>query len=387
MAGSPPGPPLLVLVPPNELQRYWWAGVLLSIGATFASTLGKELFRLASVKELSVNDKGGLMLSATLNLSRLPSCVLSLPAWLLRLAAASCTLGLAPLLQLFAFAFDAMPVVSALSALVLLWNLLLAQSLLGELCTTARALPAALIALGAFGAGVSGSSLAAQLTSDGWGQVLTRGLAAAYYLMLTCVVLGMCYLTSKQHRPSTKSSLKAALGGVIAGGTVFISKGSLELTKCALFTTTCEDQPLKHEAIYVVLPVTFLLQSLAIYILADALRRSEAMVSVAIYEGTLLITAATAGSLVLVESAAGMSAGQAVAYAASLVTILVGLVLLLRWPALLGDGDALAVTAFQQQLGRWTGSSNAKPNEASKLVVNRSELVGASAAPANGSSC
>ena len=215
--------------------------------------------------------------------------------------------------------------------------------------------------------------------------MLTRGVAVAYYVVLVTLLITICYFTSKQHRPSSKATLKACLGGSIAGGTQFLTKAAISLIVCTISTDTCSDNPWEHGAIYVVTPLTLLFHGIAIYVLADALRKSEALVGIAMYEGMIVVMGTVSGNLVLGEACGGFSALRGVIYVLSLFTILFGLFLLIRWPACFGDGDASAVDAVGQQRARIAtklggaldGEQGGKATEASKLVGGkRSDLVG-----------
>lgn len=79
-------------------------------------------------------------------------------------------------------------------------------------------------------------------------QVFTRGITAAFYLMLLCVIFLLSYMASKQHRPSSKAMLRACIGGALSGGAYSLSKASLAMLKCAALASTCEDEPLKVSA-------------------------------------------------------------------------------------------------------------------------------------------
>eukprot|EP00966_Prymnesium_polylepis_P280060 6470553-Prymnesium_polylepis.1 len=52
---APPPPPLIGYSLTTD--EFWWVGVLLEVFATFLSTLGKELFRLAALAAQSLERK------------------------------------------------------------------------------------------------------------------------------------------------------------------------------------------------------------------------------------------------------------------------------------------------------------------------------------------
>ena len=161
----------------------WWVGILLEVAATFASTLGKELFRLAAKKgePLPLQSDGSIAPNRRL--------------WPYYVVAVACAMLVSPGLEAAAFSFTAQSILSACAGLVLLWNIVLAPFVLSEKITLARFGSAAVIMIGTAGVGFSGNHREQRVfDSEEWGRILTRGLAVAYYTMFVGWIIILCYL-------------------------------------------------------------------------------------------------------------------------------------------------------------------------------------------------
>jgi len=311
-------------------------GILLEIFASFFSTFGKELFRLAAKRAEPQLPPDGASSKRAL--------------WPIYAAAAGCAMIISPAMEGAAYAFTAQSILSACAGMVLLWNIVLAPVLLQEKITLARFGSALVIVIGTMGVVISGNHQRQVMYDSGqWGRILTRGLAVAYDVMLVGWLIILCYLAGKQHRPASRSLIKACLGGSISGGTQFLTKASISLLKCAAegadtASACASDHPFEHPTLYIVTPLTLLFHAFALLALADALRSCEALVAIAMYEGMVIVSGTISGNLVLGELNGGYTGVAAFFYVTSLLLILVGLVLVAKWPKCLGNGDTELVT-------------------------------------------
>ena len=400
----------------------WWVGILLEIFASFSSTLGKELFRLAAMRSQ--------LTPITPNGARPPGR----PVWSYYVAAVGCAMLLSPAMDGAAYAFTAQSILSACAGLVLLWNILLAPVLLDEKITLSRFGSAVVIVLGTVGVGLSGNHREQRMFDSGqWGRILTRGLACAYYLMLLGWIVICWYLSGKQRDPASKSLVKACLGGSVTGGTQFLTKAAISLLKCAALGTEggdvcARDHPFEHPTLYIATPLTLLFHALALFALADALRSCDALVAIAMYEGMVILSGTICGNLVLGEMIDGytpvptpthpsthpithpptqsptnpanhppafqsptrlpithphthpftppptlLAQLAAFFYVTSLLLILIGLILVVKWPSYLGKGDEEITALMARAHGRlpaWQAPFRAplKATEGSKLL-------------------
>ena len=100
----------------------------------------------------------------------------------------------------------------------------------------------------------------------------------------------------------------------------------------------------------------------------EAARARARASQVVLYDGTFIFWNALSAAMVLHEFA-GMGPLGVLLYAASLLVVAAGLGLLVRWPAAMGDGDALCWVGRPAAGG---GGARGKPpsplSESSKLI-------------------
>lgn len=108
----------------ENLEELWSVGVVLACCSTLVSVLGKQFLRLAAMKEQNLFNSNKTVLDTYS--TNLPPQVIKSPTWVFYLVGVSFTVAVAPLLQLYSSAFAAQPILSALLALVFVWNILLA---------------------------------------------------------------------------------------------------------------------------------------------------------------------------------------------------------------------------------------------------------------------
>ena len=170
-----------------QSDNLWFLGVFMELLGTLASVAGKQMFRHAAVTgERKFYAYGGI-----------------------------CVVLIYPALDILALEFAAQTVVSTVTGMVVVWNILLAPCTLGEDMTTKRISSAVVIMLGIVGAGSFGPHYEIVRTPD---QELTQmfktGGAIAYYLLLfSWLALGYGVLLRNETLMPKQSLRNGALQG------------------------------------------------------------------------------------------------------------------------------------------------------------------------------
>merc|ERR1711988_1160531 len=184
-------------------DNLWFLGVFMELLGTFAGIAGKQMFRHAAVSgEKKFYAYGFVMVVLVY-----------------------------PTLDIFALEFAAQTVVSTVTGMVVVWNILLAPCTLGEDMTTKRISSAVVIMLGIVGAGSFGPHYEiVRSPEEELTQMFATGGAIAYYLLLF-TFLGLGYgVVLKNETWMPKQSLRnGALQGALAGsinGNAFVVKAA-----------------------------------------------------------------------------------------------------------------------------------------------------------------
>jgi len=288
----------------------WIIGVALDAVATLTGTIGKQLLRYAALKRNVIYYPIGFFFTAFID----------------------------PAFDVAAYSFAAASIITACAGLVIVWNVLLAPCTLGEPLTAERKLSAVLICIGTILTGVFGSHEEASLTLNEYLALFSRPAACAYYVLLAIVLLVLARL-SVSGRLEARGFYVSALAGLLAGNT-FTTKASVELLDCVLQNKEvgCDENPFLTMWPYLLLCGTLLFSGGSLLILALALRDSEALMAITVFEGCMIIAGVFSGNLVL-DEISGQTARGLAGYTLSLAIIMAGLAVLIRGE--LGKGAQL----------------------------------------------
>lgn len=272
-ANLPPSQPTL------ELRSDWWGlGIVLSVFATFFGTVGKDLFRLASI-------------------SSSPStsyCLVTLGLVF--------TAGIDPIFNIAALAFATQAIVSACGGFVLVWNVLLAPCILSENLTRIRLMASIFILVGTIGVGLTGPHYEIVRTEAEYFELFLQPQSLVYMGLL----VAFCALAAWRWRraPDTDGrSWGAVLGGAVQGSNFFL-KAAIAVVQCSVYPTAgCLDHnPWRSWQVYAVIAMAAAAAAGGLLILALALRHSEALDAVTIFTGTQLVFSALSCNIVLNEN-------------------------------------------------------------------------------------
>ena len=196
-----PMPPPLPPMPPwhpdlrqsiySLRQDPWTAGILLDFAASLAGTLGKHYFRLGALHEPN-------------------GC-----KWYV--TGAFLAVLVDPVLDMLAFAFSTQTIVSACVGFVVMWNVLLAPTLLGEKLTQLRVAACVLIFTGTVLVGVFGPHEERRRSEEQYMALLGSPGAIVY---LSCMALFLAFACRRwwYHTGEPHGRMwGAVLGGALAG--------------------------------------------------------------------------------------------------------------------------------------------------------------------------
>ena len=280
----------------------WMIGVLLNVVATLAGTVGKQFLRFAAVRQNAWYYPLGLFFTGVID----------------------------PIFDAGAYSFAAASIITACAGMVTVWNVLLAPYALGEPLTRPRMWGSAMIAVGTIFTGVFGNHTEVNRSVEEYLELFSRPAALVYY---GCMVAAVAFCWVKGRDPNLSPQMSgyymSTVAGILAGNT-FTTKAVVEMVECVSESSAhCESNPFLTVWPYVFICGTLVFSGGSLLILAIALRGSEALASITIFEGFMIISGAISGNIVLNEKA-GQPAEILWAYFASICIILFGLGVLCR---------------------------------------------------------
>jgi multidrug transporter EmrE-like cation transporter len=294
----------------------WFLGVLLEIGSSLAGTLGKQLWRLAALAA------PGALGPA---LRRNPKVV---GLYVIGIVLTLCE----PPVDSVALTYAPMSIIAACAGLSVAWNVVLAPCLLGEQLTMMRVGVAATIVFGTVLIGVFGPHTEVRHTASEYMELLVRPASLVYY---GCIVLLGCLVGSRIVRSEGERALPAVLAA-LGVGNQFLLKIATELIACAVYGASregCTDRtgtyvnPFDSWEVYVVSALAFGISTAGLAVLALTLRDAEALDTLPIYQGTVIVVGAVSGAIVLQEQQ-NNEAWRIMCYCFSLLLVVVSLALL-----------------------------------------------------------
>ena len=218
-------------------------------------------------------------------------------------------------------------IISTCAGLSVAWNVLLAPCTLGEQLTYVRAGAAIAIIIGTICMGIFGPHAEVLRSPEEYIALMARPSALVYYAGLAGLVGVLTLLTL---RMETNRAFPAALGGSLVGNQ-FLHKVVTEMINCAWFGSErpgCSaDNPFNSWQIWVLGSLALVVSVTGLAVLALALRKSEALDSIPIYQGFQILIGAVSGAMVLQEQRSNNTAGV-VLYCLSLLLIVAALALL-----------------------------------------------------------
>ena len=218
-------------------------------------------------------------------------------------------------------------IIATCAGLSVAWNVLLAPCTLGEQLTVVRAGAATAIILGTISMGIFGPHAEVLRSPEEYMALMARPSALAYYAGLAGLVGILTLLTL---RLETNRVFPAALGGALVGNQ-FLHKVVTEMLNCAMSGAArpgCSaDNPFGSWQIYLLGSLALIASVTGLTVLALALRDSEALDSIPIYQGMQILVGAVSGAMVLQEQTSNNTAGV-VLYCLSLLLIVAALALL-----------------------------------------------------------
>ena len=275
-AMDPPSPP------PFKVRADWWGlGVLYTLLSTLVGTIGKDLFRLASIS------------------TRHQFKILTLGVLL--------AVVVDPALNVLALSTATQAIVSACAGFVIVWNLALAPFVLDESLTVIRLASGVCILAGTIGVGLFGPHSEVVRTELDYLALFHETGALIYFAFLAafCAVATWRW----QRAPHTDGrSWGPILAGAIAGNNFFL-KAALSIFWCELddsnISAGCRTGPTSgfHSwELYAIALLAVLTAAGGLGVLAVALRHSEALDAVTIFTGTQIVAAALSANIVLHEN-------------------------------------------------------------------------------------
>lgn len=312
-------------------------GILVQFLTSFLATCGKISWRLAANAAPGSSILDALRHSKAARYLYLFGIVLTL---------------VEPPLESTALSIAPVAIISACGGLSIFWNILLAPCILGEQLTRIRLGAAVLIFLGTLFVGVGGPHDEINYFPDEYFELLTEPKAIVYFC-ITGTGISICYLL--WIRFGIRSA--AVIGGAWLAGNEFIGKVCVELLKCGLDQTKeeCQGrQPFRTWEIYVLATFYLGCNVLGLITLAKALRETEALDAITVYQAVTIIVGATSSSLVLEEQRTN-SNGKIVLYSFALVIVLFALVMLAQRKRLeeyMPDADAPVACEAYDNLAR-----------------------------------
>jgi uncharacterized membrane protein len=198
---------------PNDLQSddLWFLGCLMELIGTLGSVCGKQFFRHAALSgRKSSYVYGGLLV-----------------------------VFFYPLCNIIALEFAAQTVISTVTGMVVVWNILLAPCTLREDMTTKRMTTAVVVMIGIVGAGSFGAHYEVERDPDAELVQLSNPAAISYYVMLAAMFTMGYGVLLREKQPAWMprwatmpqgSMRQGALQGFLAGainGNAFVLKAAL----------------------------------------------------------------------------------------------------------------------------------------------------------------
>ena len=280
----------------------WMIGVLLDVVATLAGTVGKQFLRFAAVRQNAWYYPLGLFFTGVID----------------------------PIFDAGAYSFAAASIITACAGMVIVWNVLLAPYTLGEPLTRPRMWGSAMIAVGTIFTGVFGNHTEVNRSVEEYLELFSRPAALVYY---GCMVAAVAFCWVKGRDPNLSPQMSgyymSTVAGILAGNT-FTTKAVVEMVECVSESSAhCESNPFLTVWPYVFICGTLVFSGGSLLILAIALRGSEALASITIFEGFMIITGAVQGNIVM-DEARDVDWINFVGYCENVFLILAGLGVLLH---------------------------------------------------------
>lgn len=280
----------------------WMIGVLLDVVATLAGTVGKQFLRFAAVRQNAWYYPLGLFFTGVID----------------------------PIFDAGAYSFAAASIITACAGMVIVWNVLLAPYTLGEPLTRPRMWGSAMIAVGTIFTGVFGNHTEVNRSVEEYLELFSRPAALVYY---GCMVAAVAFCFVKGRDPNLSPQMSgyymSTVAGILAGNT-FTTKAVVEMVECVSESSAhCESNPFLTVWPYVFICGTLVFSGGSLLILAIALRGSEALASITIFEGFMIITGAVQGNIVM-DEARDVDWINFVGYCENVFLILAGLGVLLH---------------------------------------------------------
>ena len=286
------------------LGHGWWVGVLIELIAVFCSAFGKVLLRLAAVREQPLYYVIGVLIAAIIS----------------------------PVFDMVAYAFAPTTLLTACGGMVVVFNVVLAPCILAERLTVQRAGSAMLITIGTVGSSLFGSHDQTEQSQEDYMKLFVAPLAICYYVLLTVWYAIAIHFIRRSEATEAKCAWLAALGGSCSGNS-FTTKAGVAMLTCydGARSIGCHTDPMGEPFFWGMGAGTLLWHGGGFALLALALRKLPALYAVTIYEGTLIVSGALSGALVLRELAVQTWVGM-VLYSLSMLLIIGGLGIFVRWP-------------------------------------------------------
>ena len=346
--------------PSPMLGLGWWFGVLIELIAVFCSAFGKILLRLAAVREQPCYYVIGVLVAAVVS----------------------------PVFDMVAYAFAPTTLLTACGGMVIVFNVVLAPCMLAERLTVQRAASSLLITIGTVGSSLFGSHDQTEQSQEDYMALLVAPSAICYYVLLLVWYVIAIELIRRSEASATKCAWLAALGGSCSGNS-FTTKAGVAMLTCydGARTMGCHTDPVGTPFFWGMGFGTLLWHGGGFVLLALALRELPALYAVTLYEGTLIITGALSGAMVLMELALQTWVGL-VLYSLSMLLILGGLGIFVRWPFedLCSAEDDCTAACIRRAWRAWRGvegegvdgerkSTAPRPGDTGDVRTERSRLV------------
>ena len=151
--------------------------------------------------------------------------------------------------------------------------------------------------------GVFGNHTEVNRSVEEYLELFSRPAALVYY---GCMVAAVAFCWVKGRDPNLSPQMSgyymSTVAGILAGNT-FTTKAVVEMVECVSESSAhCESNPFLTVWPYVFICGTLVFSGGSLLILAIALRGSEALASITIFEGFMIITGAVQGNIVMDEA-------------------------------------------------------------------------------------
>lgn len=325
-------------------ESLWWVGVILDCFATLAGTIGKQLIRYSHVTGKPMFFYLGLVGTAVVD----------------------------PIFDVMAYSFAPQSIITPMAGMVVVWNVLLAPYTLGEPLSVARKIATLLVCVGTVGVGMSGSHEQVEYDAETLLVLFTSTNALLYYASFF-VFYAICYSVIRGAGREARGLAIGSIGGSLAGN-MFFTKACVELLACSI-DGSCQPSPFTQIAIYIYFACTIVICLTALYWLSVGLEDFEALYMITVFEGTMIVSGAISGNIVMNESQ-HLNNEQIIIYTSSIMVILFGLWILLqgeknteKTPLTKVETPNEANTSFAGSPGAPSNMEDAKqPDETTKLT-------------------